>query len=149
MLDVFSACYICRFRSVVGRARLRRLSGIDDRFLVVTGYHRAMCRVAVLVLAFLVSAAGRHRRQYHVESVTRGRDGNIWVSGTDGLAGYFGRSGFTRADYRCGRRDFRGAYHTYMDMPASQIALYRGEPILFTRRGEVSRWGADHRTSFW
>lgn len=99
-----------------------------------------MLRIALFVLSFTICAAGCSRRQYHVESVVRGRDGKIWVTGTDGLAGYFTKTGFIRADYHCGRRDFRGAYHTYMDMPASQLALHGGEPYLFTRRGEVSRW---------
>lgn len=94
-----------------------------------------------LCLALLVSvASGCTPRYFQADAVTATADGKFWLAGTEGVAGFWDGHSLVERPYPLSDAFESYAYEPF-SYPAARVVMDGATAYLFTRPGEVFRWG--------
>jgi hypothetical protein len=104
---------------------------------------RLQVALAALVLAAPMGCAAAPR-YFQVDTVTEA-PGGMWIAGTQGVAAFSDGRTVTRRDYRAA-----GPSWKYEPSPvqAARVVMIGGEAWLFSRAGDLMRWGPGGWSSF-
>jgi hypothetical protein len=97
--------------------------------------------ISLVLLAGLCSSACSKKRYLQAQVVADAGNGKFWVCGSEGFAAFFDGQTYHRRDYprRSDAPDW--AYEIGTSYPATHILVEAGQAYLFSRIGDVSRWG--------